>query len=101
MSETRHIAERSCAVCGKTFFSASELVPSEVICRAVPDWSYDKFICRADLATFRAKYVHSLPVFERGELTSLERDVLRSLREHEMLSSNVDAQFEQEWSYSN
>jgi len=98
--------ERSCAVCGKTF-AAGELTAGgairpavyDAIRKAHPDWSSDKFICRADLAVFRSKYVHSLLESERGELTSLEHDVIRSLREHEMLSSNVDAQFEQEWSF--
>src|SRR5207253_678635 len=31
-------------------------------------------------------------------LTSLEHDVLRSLREHELIARNVDAEFEQKWS---
>jgi len=34
---------------------------------------------------------------EKGELTHLEQEVLKSLREHELLSTNVDAEFEQEW----
>jgi len=97
--------ERSCAVCGKTFATAELMAGgairpalSDAIRQAQPDWSSDKFICRADLAIFRTKYVHALLESERGELTSLEHDVIRSLREHEMLSSNIDAQFEQDWS---
>lgn len=35
---------------------------------------------------------------ERGELTALEREVVHSLREHELLSANVDARFERAWS---
>jgi len=70
---------------------------ADEIRRAHPDWSPEQFICQADLATFRGKYVHSLLESEKGELTSLEQDVLRSLREHETLSSNVDAELEQEW----
>jgi uncharacterized membrane protein len=35
---------------------------------------------------------------ERGELTSLEQEVVRSLHEHELLSENVDEQFERHWS---
>ncbi len=106
MKKKDRTPERSCAICGKAF-SARELMAGEVIRPAVaeeirrdhPAWSADKFICRADLATFRTKYVHSLLESERGELTFLEHDVLRSLREHEVLSSNVDAQFEQDWSF--
>jgi len=36
---------------------------------------------------------------EKGELSSLEHDVVRSLREHELLSANIDAEFEQKWSF--
>jgi len=98
--------EGNCAICGKTF-AARELTTGELIRPSVveeirrthPDWSSDKFICQADLAAFRAKYVHSLLESERGELTSLEQDVLRSLREHEVLASNVDAEFERDWSF--
>ncbi|MBN1361088.1 MAG: DUF1003 domain-containing protein [Sedimentisphaerales bacterium] len=35
----------------------------------------------------------------KGELTTLEHDVLRSLREHELLSTNVDAESEQAWTF--
>jgi uncharacterized membrane protein len=34
---------------------------------------------------------------EKGELTSLENEVLTSLRDHETLSKNVDTEFEGEW----
>lgn len=96
--------KHACAICGKTF-SHRELMAGAVIRPAVadqirrahPDWSPDQYVCRADLATFREQYVHSLLESERGELTSLEEEVLRSLRDHEVLASNVDAQFEQEW----
>lgn len=104
MSKRNRIQERSCAICGKTFaardLTAGALVRpviAEEIRQVYPSWTDDQFICRADLATFRAKHVHSLLESERGELTSLEQDVLRSLREHEMLSSDVDKRFEQTW----
>jgi uncharacterized membrane protein len=95
-----------CAICGKTF-ARRELMAGAVIRPAVadeirrahPEWSTDQFICRADLAAFRGQYVHSLLESEKGELTSLEQEVLRSLREHEVLASNVDAEFEKKWTY--
>jgi uncharacterized membrane protein len=36
---------------------------------------------------------------EKGELTSLENEVLTSLRNHETLSKNVDSEFEVEWTF--
>lgn len=96
--------KRVCAICGKTFpardVMASALIREPVtktIIRDNPDWSPESYICWPDLARFRAKYVHSLLESEKGELTSLEQEVLQSIREHELLSANVDSRFEQKW----
>ncbi|MBU0639159.1 MAG: hypothetical protein KKB50_09870, partial [Planctomycetes bacterium] len=98
MSKDNRNHRHTCAICGKPFAHRNLMAGAVVrpavadeIRRAHPDWSPEQFICHPDLATFRGKYVHSLLESERGELTSLEHDVLRSLREHELLSSNVDA----------
>jgi uncharacterized membrane protein len=102
---TKRQQQFQCAVCGKTF-AAWQIVPGDMvrdsisveIRKSVPDWGPDKYICRTDLGTFRAKYVHSLLESEKGELTSLEREVVESIKAHEILSTNVDAEFEREWS---
>ena len=97
---------RTCAVCNKSLprynIVSGEVIRKEIadeILKSCPDWSPDKFICKGDLTEFRGKYVHSLLESEKGELTSLEHEVVRSLREHELLSSNVDAEFERKWSF--
>jgi uncharacterized membrane protein len=97
---------KTCAVCGKTFPArnvvSGELVRAEIaaeILKSHPDWSPDKFICKTDLAETRGKYVHSLLESEKGELSSIEQDVLRSLRDHELLSSNVEGELDQQWSF--
>lgn len=97
---------RTCAICGKSFPArtviSGEIIRKEIaaeILKTHPDWSSDKFICRPDLADLRGKYVESLLESEKGELTSLERDVVRSMREHEVLSSNIEAEFERHWSF--
>jgi len=94
---------RNCAVCGKSF-SPHAVLSAETVRDPIfqsiqaehPAWSRDSFICQRDLARYRAAYVHSLLESEKGELTTLEREVLESLREHELLSEDVDAAFEQE-----
>ena len=94
----------TCAICGK-LFAARSLVSGEIvrkelageILKTCPDWSSGSFICRADLALVRGRYVRALLESERGELSALEQEVVSSLREHELLSSNVDAEFEQNW----
>lgn len=97
---------RTCAICGKSFPERSvvsgEIIRKEIaaeILKTYPEWSAEKFICGADLTVLRGQYVHSLLESEKGELSSLEHDVVRSLREHELLSSNIDAEFEQKWSF--
>jgi uncharacterized membrane protein len=96
----------TCAICGKSLSSrnavSAELVRKEIaaeILQSNPDWSPDKYICRADLAEYRGKYVHSLLESEKGELSSLENEVVRSLREHEVLSADIESEFEQKWSF--
>ena len=96
---------RTCALCGQDFpernVVSGEVVRKEMadeILKVLPSWTPASFICRPDLAQVRGRYVHALLESERGELTSLEHAVVRSLQEHELLSSNVDAELEQQWS---
>ncbi len=94
-----------CAICGRNF-ALRQLLSGAIVRPAIantirlehPEWSAEDFICREDLARYRGRYVHSLLESERGELTTLEHDVIDSLREHELLSENVDVQFERDWS---
>ncbi len=97
---------RACAICGKTF-PRRDLVPGAAVRDAIakeiardhPNWSPDSYVCRPDLAQYRAKYVHFLLESEKGELTTLEQEVVQSIQEHEVLAKNVDAEFEQKWSF--
>ena len=97
---------RTCAVCGENFpdrnVVSGEVVRKELadeILKVLPTWSSESYICRPDLAQVRGRYVHALLESERGELTTLEHEVVRSLQEHEILSSNIGAEFEQQWSF--
>jgi len=60
-----------------------------------PEWRCTGLICQADLAAARRSYVEELLTKERGELTRLDEDVLRSLERHQTLSSDVDAAYAQ------
>ena len=96
----------ACAICGKTF-PKRDLVPGatirDVVAKEIihdhPTWSADSFVCRPDLMKYRAKYVHFLLESEKGELSTLEHEVLDSIRNHELLAKNVEAEFEQKWSF--
>lgn len=97
------VDQRTCALCGKTF-AARNVVLGEAIREQVadeirkefPNWSTDSFVCKTDLSRFRGRYVDGLLASEKGELTSLEKEVLESLQEHELVSENVEAEFEHE-----
>jgi uncharacterized membrane protein len=105
MSNPNH-QQHLCAVCGKPFpprrlvaGAAVRETVAELIRRDHPGWSVDSHICRADLSRYSADYVESLLQSERGELSSLEREVLESLRQHEILATNVDAESEKAWTF--
>jgi len=99
-SQSKNMA---CNICGKSN-ARSQMMPAalvrnavaEQIKRSYPDWKPEGYICRSDLNQFRMKYIQSLLESEKGELTSLDHEVLESLQRHETLSSNVDAEFEKD-----
>jgi uncharacterized membrane protein len=92
-----------CNICGKTK-ARSMMMPAALVRNAVteqiktsyPDWKPEGYICLDDLNQFRMKYIQNLLESEKGELTALDHEVLESLQRHEILSSNVDAQFEKD-----
>ena len=51
-------------------------------------WAEDGWICIADLQKFRNRYVEALLREEKGELSSLEEEVIASLHQQEILASN-------------
>ncbi len=93
-----------CAVCKKAFGQtdvvSAHLVREpvyELIRQDYPNCTYESYICRSDLSGYRTKYVHSIVESEKGELSELEKQVLGSLQKHELISSNVDDEFERDW----
>jgi uncharacterized membrane protein len=90
---------RRCQLCG----GRGQLVAGAVVRNGVaeqiradhPDWDANGFICRTDLNRYRSGYVQSMLERERGELSSLEAEVLDSITRHELLAEDVDALFEE------
>ena len=76
----------SCSVCGKTK-SKSQMIPAALVRNAIadqirkelPDWSAEGYICVTDLNRFRMRYIEDLLESEKGELSTLDREVLESL----------------------
>jgi uncharacterized membrane protein len=101
--KTTQSKNRVCNICGKTK-ARSMMMPAELIRSALaeqiktsyPDWKPEGYICLSDLNRFRMKYIQNVLESEKGELTALDHEVLESLRRHETLSSNVDAEFDKD-----
>src|SRR5213593_5182423 len=66
----------------------------EFIRKSVPDLDDKGFVCLDDLGDFRKDYVKEVLQDEIGELSTLDQEVIESLREHEILSSDISKQFE-------
>ena len=95
-----------CNICGKTK-SGSLMMPAalvrgsivEQIRASYPDWKPEGYVCIDDINQFRMRYIQNLLVAEKGELTTLDHQVLESLQRHETLSSNVDVEFEKDLTF--
>jgi len=53
-------------------------------------WIEDGWICTQDMQNYRHKYVQKLLMEEKGEISSLDREVIESLRAQELLSRNPE-----------
>ncbi|MDD4307820.1 MAG: DUF1003 domain-containing protein [Thermoplasmata archaeon] len=95
-----------CQICGKQKSASvsvrGELVrPSLVntIVKSHPDWSPDGYICFTDLNRFRGQYVKEILEEEKGELTSIDREVIKSLTEHDLLSRDTTREYEEQLTF--
>ena len=91
---------RVCQICGNE--RAADLHPgilvrppvAELIQRQIGSWSEKSWICTEDLQRFRHEYVRSLLEAEKGEITTLDQEVLESLRQQDILSRNPEEELQ-------
>ena len=91
-------SKRVCFICN----SKTTLQPSEVVRPAVsafiksdhPEWGPGLYICHKDLSAYRYKYFKSILESERGELSTLDNEVLDSLKNQDTISENVSAEYQ-------
>ena len=94
-----------CSVCQKDFKS-TEMINAgiiregiyKLIQKDILTWNESSEICRDDLHLYQNKYIHSILESEKGELTTLEQQVLQTMKEHELISINSDTTLDHEWS---
>ena len=97
----QHHRSGTCQVCGQTKpireLLAGGLVRDSVaglIRRRVPGWSPDGLICFVCLNRFRTEYVQAQMEEDRGELSRVEQEVLKSLAESELVADNLNVEYE-------
>ncbi len=95
-----------CQICGQEK-DLSEVWPGDLVRGGIqetikkrhPDWDSRGYICLPDLNRFRARYVEDALEEETGRISGLQEEVLKSWPEHELLSKNINLEFEQELTF--
>jgi uncharacterized membrane protein len=94
-------ADFVCPICGvsKPLNESrnAQLIASPVanlIKREHSDWDQEHYICLDCLNRFRTEYVEDALEQQKGELTALESNVLKSMLDSEILARNINPEFE-------
>ncbi len=85
-------------------FPLDELIPANTIRKSIfdnivkdhPEFTVKSKISLTELNLYRQKYLANYLVQEVGELSSLEEDVLKTIHEEEIISSNTEMAMESE-----
>jgi uncharacterized membrane protein len=64
-----------------------------------PDFSESSYISSDELIKYRKKYLSDILREEKGDLSHLEEEVLKSITENELLSSNIEPEIEKKLSF--
>lgn len=91
-----------CQIC-RLHKNADEIIPLSLVRPAVveslkkdfPDWNPDGYICLPDLSIYRNRAFLQMVESEKGELSHLEEQVARSLHDQEILSRNLNEEYEE------
>jgi uncharacterized membrane protein len=95
-----------CQICKKEK-KLSEVVPAELIHepmlqqikKTYPDWSPTGFICHSDLRQIRAQYINDILEEEKRELSDPEKDVVNNVEKTELLSRNINVEFDRKLTF--
>ena len=86
-----------CAISGKPYperflQSLGSLRPSltEIILRDHPELTHHAMISTAELDKYRMRYVEDMLLAEHGELTALDKEVAKSIAEHDTIAENIE-----------
>ena len=93
-----------CQICSqnKPLMIPVDLVRPAIVAeiqKSYPGFPTNGYICADDLNRFRFSYVQELLASEKGELSALDQEVLESLHQHELLSSNINIEFDEKLTF--
>lgn len=94
--------KKKCHVCGEEI-DINDLYPLALIRNNVyllaekkyPSLTREGFVCFPDLRKISALHFEEILKQEKGALSELEQEVVQNLKKHELLSENINLEFEQ------
>lgn len=95
-----------CEVC-KKHFTSKNLLPVwscksnilEIIFNDVGLLNTEWYICSQDLARYRSKYIENILEQWKGELNLIEKNVVDSIKNEEILAENINAEYDKNISF--
>lgn len=92
----------TCQICGQQKCPA-DVLPAEMVRPALvaaimpryPQWSGTGYICLEDLNRLRTEYVEHLLEHDKGDLSVLRQEVVKSLKESELISQNLNLVYQE------
>jgi len=101
MHQRRNHEPFTCPVCGEAKPSRQAvegaMVRPEIVAlvqREDPDWDSSGLICSDCLHRFRTDYVEDVLEEERGQLGRIEREVVNSFKEQELIAQDLNREFD-------
>ncbi|MBN2096710.1 DUF1003 domain-containing protein [Candidatus Peregrinibacteria bacterium] len=96
----------TCALCGQQK-PVKQLMPVELvrdlliqfIRKSNPEWDGTGMICQEDLSRFRSAYMEELLIKQHRDISALDRRVLKSLKEQEIISENINQAFDRQLTF--
>jgi uncharacterized membrane protein len=91
-----------CQICHRKL-TLSELMPAtfvhggtlEIVKRKFPEWTESGYICFDDINRFRSDYIEDTLKQEQGELSIIDKEVLDSLDQNELISKNTSVEYQE------
>ena len=95
-----------CQICSKSVES-EDLFPLRLVDKSLrdfigkkyPDCNLDGYICKSDLNNIRLQYVKVILKKEKGSLSSIEKRLVKDLKEQETVTKNINVEFEEQLSF--